>query len=81
MKAEEKSSLSVEWKKMHADTRPHLIGFSGWPKPESMKSNPQKRAKAKEKAKDTCEQKKRAIELVEVTEGEGSEDEASRPVA
>ena len=44
------------------------------------KTNPEKRAKAKEKAKETREQKKRAIELVEVTEGEGSEDEAP-PVA
>jgi hypothetical protein len=34
------------------------------------RKNPQKRAKAKEKAKETREQKKRAIELVEVSEGE-----------
>ena len=40
------------------------------------KTNPKKRAKAKEKAKDTREQKKRAAELAEGTEGEQSEDEA-----
>ena len=33
------------------------------------KTNPKKRAKAKEKAKDTRERKKRAIELVEGAEG------------
>jgi len=44
------------------------------------KTNPQKRVKAKEKAKDTREQKKRAIELVEASEGEQSEDDV-HPVA
>lgn len=35
------------------------------------KTNPKKRAKAKEKAEDAREQKKRKLELVEGTEGEG----------
>ena len=43
-------------------------------------TNPQKRAKAKEKAKDTREQKKRAVELAEGTEGEQSGDEAHSTV-
>ena len=40
------------------------------------KTNPKKRAKAKEKAKDTREQKKQVVELMEGTEGEQSGDEA-----
>lgn len=44
------------------------------------KSNPQKRAKAKEKAKDAREQKKRKVEMAEGTEGEQSGDEG-QPVA
>ena len=40
------------------------------------KTNPKKRTKAKEKAKDTREQKKWAAELAEGTKGEQSEDEA-----
>jgi len=41
------------------------------------KANPQKRAKAKEKAKDTREQKKRVVESVEEAKGEQNEDEAN----
>ena len=40
------------------------------------KANPKKRAKEKEKAKDTREQKKRAAELTEGAEDDRSEDEA-----
>ena len=39
------------------------------------KTNPKKCVKAKEKAKDTCEQKKQVAELAEGTKGEQSEDE------
>ena len=39
------------------------------------KTNPKKCAKAKEKAKDTCKQKKQVIELMEGTKGKQSGDE------
>lgn len=45
------------------------------------KSNPQKRAKTKGKAKDAREQKKRKVELVEGTQDEQSGDEEQLPVA
>ena len=44
------------------------------------KINPKKRARAKEKAKDTREQKRRAVESTEGTEGEQSGDEVNLTV-